>query len=122
MCATLEKVGLEVERAHHEVGTAGQQEINYRFNTLLHAADDLMKFKYVIRNEAFEAGKSVTFMPKPIFGDNGSGMHSHQSCGRTASRCSSTRRATAVSPTSRAGTSAACSSTRRRCSPSPTRR
>jgi len=79
MVATLGQVGLDVERAHHEVGTAGQQEINYRFNTLLHAADDLMKFKYVIRNVAFEAGKTVTFMPKPIFGDNGSGMHSHQS-------------------------------------------
>ncbi|PZR53760.1 type I glutamate--ammonia ligase [Xylanimonas oleitrophica] len=79
MVATLGQVGLDVERAHHEVGTAGQQEINYRFNTLLHAADDLMKFKYVIRNVGFNAGKSVTFMPKPIFGDNGSGMHSHQS-------------------------------------------
>ncbi|ROS73051.1 type I glutamate--ammonia ligase [Cellulomonas sp. PhB143] len=79
MCAVLAEVGLEVERAHHEVGTAGQQEINYRFNTLTHAADDLMKFKYVIKNTGWEAGKSVTFMPKPIFGDNGSGMHSHQS-------------------------------------------
>ncbi|BDZ43284.1 glutamine synthetase [Paraoerskovia sediminicola] len=79
MCAVLGQVGLDVERAHHEVGTAGQQEINYRFNTLTHAADDLMKFKYVIKNTAWEADKSVTFMPKPIFGDNGSGMHSHQS-------------------------------------------
>jgi len=77
--ATLGQVGLDVERAHHEVGTAGQQEINYRFNTLLHAADDLMKFKYVVRNVANQAGKTVTFMPKPIFGDNGSGMHTHQS-------------------------------------------
>jgi glutamine synthetase len=79
MCAVLDQVGLEVERAHHEVGTAGQQEINYRFSTLTAAADDLMKFKYVIKNVAWEAGKSATFMPKPIFGDNGSGMHSHQS-------------------------------------------
>ncbi|MGF0117122.1 type I glutamate--ammonia ligase [Promicromonospora sp. Marseille-Q5078] len=79
MCAALAEVGLDVERAHHEVGTAGQQEINYRFNTLMHSADDLMKFKYVIKNVAWQAGKSVTFMPKPIFGDNGSGMHSHQS-------------------------------------------
>ena len=79
MCAVLTQVGLDVERAHHEVGTAGQQEINYRFNTLQHSADDLMKFKYVIKNVAWEAGKSATFMPKPIFGDNGSGMHSHQS-------------------------------------------
>ena len=79
MCAVLAQVGLDVERAHHEVGTAGQQEINYKFNTLLHSADDLMKFKYVIKNVAWEHGKTVTFMPKPIFGDNGSGMHSHQS-------------------------------------------
>ncbi|MBI9114285.1 type I glutamate--ammonia ligase [Sanguibacter suaedae] len=79
MCAVLGEVGLDVERAHHEVGTAGQQEINYRFNTLQHSADDLMKFKYIIKNVAWEADKTVTFMPKPIFGDNGSGMHSHQS-------------------------------------------
>lgn len=79
MTLNLERVGLTVERAHHEVGTGGQQEINYTFNTLLAAADDMMKFKYVIRNTAWEAGKSATFMPKPLFGDNGSGMHCHQS-------------------------------------------
>jgi len=79
MVTNLEKVGLQVERAHHEVGTAGQQEINYKFDTLLHAADDLMKFKYIIKNTAFENGKTATFMPKPLFGDNGSGMHCHQS-------------------------------------------
>ncbi|WP_420114336.1 type I glutamate--ammonia ligase [Pseudactinotalea sp.] len=79
MCKTLAAIGLEVERAHHEVGTAGQQEINYRFNSLRASADDLMKFKYVIKNVAFNAGKAATFMPKPLFGDNGSGMHSHQS-------------------------------------------
>ncbi|GAA4432975.1 type I glutamate--ammonia ligase [Georgenia halophila] len=79
MVTTLQQVGLEVERAHHEVGTAGQQEINYRFDTLRHAADDVLKFKYVIKNTAWEAGKTATFMPKPLFGDNGSGMHSHQS-------------------------------------------
>ncbi|MDR0432595.1 MAG: type I glutamate--ammonia ligase [Bifidobacteriaceae bacterium] len=79
MCANLAGVGLELERAHHEVGTAGQQEINYRFDTLLAAGDDLMKFKYVLKNTAWQAGKTVTFMPKPIFGDNGSGMHCHQS-------------------------------------------
>ena len=79
MCLELDQVGLQVERAHHEVGTAGQQEINYRFNTLLHSGDDLMKFKYVIKNSAWAAGKTATFMPKPLFGDNGSGMHTHQS-------------------------------------------
>ena len=79
MVRNLENVGLTVERAHHEVGTAGQAEINYRFNSMLAAADEVMKFKYIIRNTAWESGKTVTFMPKPIFGDNGSGMHVHQS-------------------------------------------
>src|SRR3546814_1353321 len=79
MVSVLQEVGLEVERAHHEVGTAGQMEINYRFGTLRTAADDVMKFKYIIKNVAWEAGKSATFMPKQLFGDNGSGMHSNQS-------------------------------------------
>ena len=79
MSLTLAEVGLEVERAHHEVGTGGQAEINYKFNSLLHAADQAMLFKYVIKNVAWQAGKSATFMPKPLFGDNGSGMHCHQS-------------------------------------------
>ncbi|MDR2508865.1 MAG: type I glutamate--ammonia ligase [Candidatus Ancillula sp.] len=77
--ATLADTGLQIERAHHEVGTAGQQEINYRFNTLKFAADDVLKFKYVVKNVAWENGRTVTFMPKPISGDNGSGMHCHQS-------------------------------------------
>jgi glutamine synthetase len=79
MSTALQSVGIEVERAHHEVGTAGQAEINYKFNSLLAAADQVMLFKYVIKNVAWQNGKSVTFMPKPLFGDNGSGMHCHQS-------------------------------------------
>jgi glutamine synthetase len=75
----LERSGLVVERAHHEVGTAGQAEINWRFDELLASADNVMKFKYVVRNVAWRNGKTATFMPKPIFGDNGSGMHCHQS-------------------------------------------
>ena len=79
MSMTLAQVGIDVERAHHEVGTGGQAEINYKFSTLLHAADTLMQFKYVIKNVAWRNGHSATFMPKPLFGDNGSGMHCHQS-------------------------------------------
>ena len=75
----LEKAGLIVERQHHEVGTAGQAEINWRFDELLNSADAVMKFKYIVRNVAWRHGKTATFMPKPIFGDNGSGMHVHSS-------------------------------------------
>ena len=71
--------GYDIERFHHEVGTGGQQEINYKFNTLLHAADDLQSFKYIVKNTAAANGKTATFMPKPLAGDNGSGMHAHQS-------------------------------------------
>ncbi|MCW2854955.1 MAG: glnA 2 [Marmoricola sp.] len=79
MVIEMEKANLHVERAHHEVGTAGQAEINYKFDELLKAADDVMKFKYIVKNVAWRNGKTATFMPKPIFGDNGSGMHVHQS-------------------------------------------
>jgi glutamine synthetase len=72
-------IGMDVECQHHEVATAGQAEIDLRFNTLLASADNMMKYKYIIKNTAAKAGKSVTFMPKPIFSDNGSGMHTHQS-------------------------------------------
>jgi glutamine synthetase len=79
MCRVMADVGIQVERQHHEVATAGQAEIDFRFNTLVRTADDLMWFKYIVKNVAWRHGKTATFMPKPLFGDNGSGMHTHQS-------------------------------------------
>jgi glutamine synthetase len=79
MVLTLEALGIACEYHHHEVATAGQCEIDMRFSTLTRMADQLMTYKYVVRNVANRAGKSATFMPKPVFGDNGSGMHCHQS-------------------------------------------
>lgn len=76
---TLEKIGIPVEVQHHEVATAGQGEIDMRFTSLTDMADRLMTFKYVVKNVARRNGKTATFMPKPIFMDNGSGMHVHQS-------------------------------------------
>lgn len=73
------EAGLQLERAHHEVGGPGQAEINYRFDTMVRAADDVLKFKYVVKNTAELWGKTATFMPKPVLGDNGSGMHTHMS-------------------------------------------
>ncbi|WP_017794171.1 type I glutamate--ammonia ligase [Leucobacter salsicius] len=73
------EAGLHLERAHHEVGAPGQAEINYRFDTMVCAADDVLKFKYIVKNTADLWGKTATFMPKPVFGDNGSGMHTHMS-------------------------------------------
>ncbi len=79
MCLVMEQVGIEIECHHHEVATAGQAEIDMRFDTLLKMADKLMWYKYIIKNVARRWGKTVTFMPKPVFGDNGTGMHTHQS-------------------------------------------
>jgi glutamine synthetase len=79
MALVMERLGIEIEVQHHEVGTAGQAEIDMRFDTLLRMADKVMLYKYVVKNVAREHGLSVTFMPKPIFQDNGSGMHTHQS-------------------------------------------
>ncbi|CAG1066511.1 glutamine synthetase [uncultured bacterium] len=79
MSMVMESVGIRVERQHHEVATAGQAEIDMRFDSLVRMGDKLMWFKYIVKNVAKKWGKTVTFMPKPIFGDNGSGMHVHQS-------------------------------------------
>jgi glutamine synthetase len=79
MVIAMEKLGIEIEVQHHEVGTAGQAEIDMRFDTLLSMADKLMLYKYVVKNVARNHDLTATFMPKPLFQDNGSGMHTHQS-------------------------------------------
>ena len=79
MVQAMIQCGLHIECHHHEVATGGQAEIDQRFDSLLKSADNMMLYKYVVRNVAQRAGKTVTFMPKPIFTDNGSGMHTHQS-------------------------------------------
>ncbi|HYM37893.1 MAG TPA: type I glutamate--ammonia ligase [Nitrospiraceae bacterium] len=79
MILEMQKVGIPVEKHHHEVATAGQAEIDLRFDSLVSMADKMMMYKYIVKNVARRHHKTVTFMPKPLFGDNGSGMHTHQS-------------------------------------------
>jgi glutamine synthetase len=79
MMLTMQSCGMEVECHHHEVASGGQAEIDLRFDSLLRSADKMLLYKYIVKNVANRNGKTVTFMPKPIFGDNGSGMHTHQS-------------------------------------------
>ena len=79
MALTMQNCGMEVECHHHEVATGGQTEIDQKFNSLVRSADNMMLYKYIVRNVANQYGKTVTFMPKPLFQDNGSGMHTHQS-------------------------------------------
>jgi glutamine synthetase len=79
MVLTMEALGLFVEKHHHEVATAGQAEIDFRFDGLVKTADNMMVYKYVVKNVARKHGKTATFMPKPLYGDNGSGMHTHVS-------------------------------------------
>src|SRR5947209_5558022 len=83
MVDTMETCGIVIECHHHEVATAGQCEIDQRFDTLVKSADNMMLYKYIVKNVANQYGKTVTFMPKPLFQDNGSGMHTHQSLWKT---------------------------------------
>ena len=117
----LESMGFEVEAAHHEVAP-GQHEIDFKYAEAVRCADDVATFRFVVKKVALDHGLHATFMPKPIFGVNGSGMHTHQSLlTRRAKTPSTTRRASGSSPRPRSATSQASSTTPPPSSPSPTR-
>ena len=123
MVLTLERLGIPCEFHHHEVASGGQCEIDLRYQTLTRMADQVMIYKYVVKNVARAAGKTVTFMPKPVFGDNGSGMHTHQSLWMegTPLMAGQVGLRGAVAAGARR-TSAGCSHMHRRCSRSARRR
>ena len=113
MLLLMGQLGIPTEKHHHEVAGAGQHELGMKFAELIEAADNVMTYKYVVRNVAKKYGKTATFMPKPVFNDNGSGMHVHQSLWKEASHCSLVKAPTPICPRRPAGTSAASSSTPR---------
>jgi len=94
MVLTMESLGIAIEAHHHEVATGGQNEIDMRFTTLTRMADNLMIYKYVVKNTARQHDMTATFMPKPLFEDNASGMHVHQSLWKGETTCSTIRRTT----------------------------
>ena len=106
-------MGLEMEKHHHEVAPS-QHELGLKFSTLVKCADNMQIYKYVVHNVAHSYGKTATFMPKPVKGDNGSGMHCHQSIWKGGKPLFAGNRAMPTSRTPRSTTSAASSSMRRR--------
>ena len=123
MVLTLERLGIPCEFHHHEVASGGQCEIDLRYQTLTRMADQVMTYKYVVKNVARAAGKTATFMPKPLFGDNGSGMHTHQSLWKEGTPLMADKSGYAgLSQLARAYVGRTARRTRRRCSRSARRR